>query len=303
MKHHFEEMQIGTLALFCQAAEQLSFSAAANAMGITPAAVSRAVARLEERLGVRLFVRTTRQIRLTDSGERYFRQCQLALQQLREAEREVTGAQSEPAGVLRISLPTPYSHYRVLPLLPEFRERYPRVSVQVHISYRNIDFADERYDIAIRGQSPADSSLIARQLEDAELIAVASPAYLARAGVPRTLDDLHHHECIQFELPSTGRKVPWTFSVDGKNTDMFTRGGFTCAEDMLGIVTLAKSGAGLIQTYRFTVAQDLADGTLVEVLPEYGGTSRPFILLYPHARHLSLRVRSLVDFLVQRLGT
>lgn len=303
MKRHFEEMQIGTLELFCQAAEQLSFSAAANFMGITPAAVSRSIARLEERLGVRLFVRTTRQIRLTESGERYFHQCQQALQQLREAEREVTGAQIEPAGVLRISLPTPYAHHRVLPLLPQFRQLYPRVSVQVHISNRNIDFADESYDIAIRGRSPQDSSLIARKLEDAELITVASPAYLARAGIPRTLDDLNHHECIQFELPSTGRKVPWTFSVDGKDTDIFTRGGFTCAEDVLGIVTLAKSGAGLIQTYRFILEQDVADGALVEVLPEYGGTSRPFILLYPHARHLSLRVRSLVDFLVQRLGT
>lgn len=303
MKRHFEEMQIGTLELFCQAAEQLSFSAAANIMGITPAAVSRSIARLEERLGVRLFVRTTRQIRLTESGERYFSQCQQALQQLREAEREVTGAQIEPAGVLRISLPTPYSHYRVLPLLPEFRQLYPRVSVQVHISNRNIDFADESYDIAIRGRSPADSSLIARKLEDAELITVASPAYLARAGIPKTLDDLNQHECIQFELPSTGRKVPWTFSIDGKDTDIFTSGGFTCAEDVLGIVTLARSGAGLIQTYRFILEQDVAEGTLVEVLPEYGGTSRPFILLYPHARHLSLRVRSLVDFLVQRLGT
>lgn len=303
MKRHFEEMQIGTLELFCQAAEQLSFSAAANFMGITPAAVSRSIARLEERLGVRLFVRTTRQIRLTESGERYFRQCQQALQQLREAEREVTGAQIEPAGVLRISLPTPYAHHRVLPLLPEFRQLYPRVSVQVHISNRNIDFADESYDIAIRGRSPQDSSLIARKLEDAELITVASPAYLARTGIPQTLGDLDHHECIQFELPSTGRKVPWTFSVDGKYIDIFTRGGFTCAEDVLGIVTLARSGAGLIQTYRFILEQDVADGTLVEVLPEYGGTSRPFILLYPHARHLSLRVRSLVDFLVQRLGT
>lgn len=303
MKRHFEEMQIGTLELFCQAAEQLSFSAAANFMGITPAAVSRSIARLEERLGVRLFVRTTRQIRLTESGELYFRQCQHALQQLREAEREVTGAQREPAGVLRISLPTPYAHHRVLPLLSEFRQLFPRVSVQVHISNRNIDFADESYDIAIRGRSPQDSSLIARKLEDAELITVASPAYLARAGMPKTLDDLNHHECIQFELPSTGRKVPWTFSVNGKDTDIFTRGSFTCAEDVLGIVTLARSGAGLIQTYRFILEQDVADGTLVEVLPEYGGTSRPFILLYPHARHLSLRVRSLVDFLVQRLGT
>jgi len=149
MKRSYEEMQLGTIELFCQAAELASFSAAANAMGITPAAVSRSIARLEERLGVRLFVRTTRQIRLTDSGQRYYQQCRQALLQLQEAEREVTGAQREPAGELRMSVPTPYAHHRILPLLAEFRRLYPRVSLQIHVSNRNIDFADESYDIAI----------------------------------------------------------------------------------------------------------------------------------------------------------
>lgn len=302
MKRNFEEMQLGSIELFCQAAELSSFTAAANVAGVTPAAVSRSIARLEERLGVRLFVRTTRQIRLTDGGRRYYEQCRQALLQLMEAEREVTGSQVAPAGPLRISVPTPYGHYRLLPLLPQFRRLYPDVTVEVHVSNRNIDFSEESYDIAIRGRAPVDSTLIARKLEDAELVLVAAPPYLKRAGTPASLDELHRYECIQFDLPSTGRKIPWQFRVEGKQVDVATTGGYTCAEDVLGIVTLARSGAGIVQTYRFIVARDIAEGGLVELLPQHGGTSRPFILLYPHARHLSLRVRTFVDFLTEKLS-
>ena len=301
MKRNFDDVLLGSIELFCFAAELGSFTAAAAAASVTPAAVSRSIARLEERLGVRLFVRTTRQIRLTDGGQRYFEQCRQALSQLTEAEREVTGGQVKPAGALRISAPTPFAHYRLLPLLGEFRALYPEVKLDIHVSNRNIDFADEGYDLAIRGRAPADSNLIARKLEDAELVLVASPAYLKRAGKPKSLDDLHQHECIQFELPSTGRQIPWTFKVDGVQLDLPTGGGLCCAEDVLGIVTLARSGAGLVQTYRYIVEQDLARGDLVELLPQHGGTSRPFILLYPHARHLSLRVRTFVDFLMAKL--
>jgi len=301
MKRYFDDVLLGSIELFCFAAELGSFTAAATAAGVTPAAVSRSIARLEERLGARLFVRTTRQIRLTDGGKLYFEQCRQALSQLTDAERQLSGSQGKPAGPLRISAPTPYAHYRLLPLLGEFRRLYPEVTVDIHVSNRNIDFADEGYDLAIRGRDPADSTLIARKLEDAELVLVASPAYLKRAGKPRSLDDLPRHECIQFELPSTGRRIPWLFTVDGKAAEVATSGGLCCAEDVLGIVTLARSGAGLTQTYRFIVEQDLARGDLMELLPRHGGTTRPFFLLYPHARHLSLRVRTFVDFLAAKL--
>jgi DNA-binding transcriptional LysR family regulator len=302
MKRNFDDMQLGSIELFCLAAEHASFTGAANIAGVTPAAVSRSIGRLEERLGVRLFVRTTRQIRLTEGGRTYFEQCRQALLQLVEAERAVTGGQAAPAGTLRISAPTPYAHYRLLPLLPQFRQLYPDVTVEVHVSNRNIDFAGESYDIAIRGRDPVDSSLIARKLEDAQLVLVAAPSYLKRAGTPASLDALQAHECIQFDLPSTGRKIPWPFRIDGKTVDVTTTGGYTCSEDVLGIVTLARSGAGIVQTYRFIVEQDLKNGTLVELLPQHGGTSRPFILLYPHARHLSLRVRTFVDFVMGKLS-
>lgn len=305
MQRNFDDVLLGSIELFCLAAEAGSFTSAANTAGVTPAAVSRSISRLEARLGVRLFVRTTRQIRLTDGGRIYFEQCREALTQLVDAERQVTGGQLKPAGLLRISVPTPYGHYRLLPLLPEFRQRYPDVQVEVHISNRNIDFAEEAYDLAIRGRAPAESNLIARKLEDAELVLVAAPSYLKRAGKPKSLEDLQKHECIQFELPSTGRRIPWIFhpngKAKGKAVDVVTSGGYSCAEDVLGIVTLARSGAGLVQTYRFIVEEDLRNGSLVELLPQFGGTSRPFILLYPHARHLSSRVRAFVDFLMDKL--
>jgi len=302
MKRNFDDILLGSIELFCLAAELGSFTAAAMSASVTPAAVSRSVSRLEERLGVRLFVRTTRQIRLTDGGRVYFEQCRQALSQLVDAEREVTGEQAAPAGLLRISMPTPFGHYRLLPLLPQFRALYPQVRIDVHLSNSNIDFADQGYDLAIRGRAPEDSNLIARKLEDAELVLVAAPSYLQRAPALQTLADLERHDCIQFERPSTGRRIPWTFMVDSKEADIVTDGGYCCSEDVLAVATLARSGAGLVQTYRFVVEQALQQGELVELLPQFGGSTRPFILLYPHARHLSLRVRTFVDFMVKRLS-
>ena len=301
MTRQFDDILLGSIELFCSTAELGSFTAAATAAGVTPAAVSRAISRLEARLDVRLFVRTTRTLHLTEAGREYHEQCRAALAQLVEAERMVTGRQSAPSGLLRISLPTPYGHYRVLPLLPEFTRRYPDVRIEFHLSNRNVDFGDEGFDLAIRGRAPADSTMIARQLEDAELVVVAAPAYLERAGTPDSLEALRGHNCIQFALPSNGRNIPWLFRDGGEDIELPTSGLYGCAEDILGAVTLARAGGGLFQTYRFIVDADLRAGRLVEVLPQYGGRSRPFCLIYPHARHVALRVRAFVDFLVEQL--
>jgi DNA-binding transcriptional LysR family regulator len=301
MSRQFDDILLGSIELFCSAAELGSFTAAATAAAVTPAAVSRAVSRLEARLGVRLFVRTTRTLNLTEAGREYFDQCRQALAQLVEAERAVTGRQSAPSGLLRISMPTPYGHYRVLPLLPAFTRRYPDVKVDFHLSNRNVDFGVEGFDLAIRGRAPADSTMIARALEDAELVVVAAPAYLKRAGTPATPDALRDHNCIQFALPSTGRNIPWLFKADGEDVELGTNGLYGCAEDILGAVTLARAGGGIFQTYRFIVDADLRAGDLVELLPAYGGRARPFCLIYPHNRHVALRVRAFVDFLVEHL--
>ena len=300
MTRHFDDVQLGSIELFCLAAETGSFTAAANLAGVTPAAVSRSVARLEERLGVRLFVRTTRQMRLTDSGRLYYQQCRQALTQLVDAEREVTGQQSQPSGLLRISVPTPYAHYRLLPKLPAFRRLFPDVQIDVHISNRNIDFADDGFDLAIRGKAPTDSGLIARTLEEAELVVVATPEYLREAGTPTSLEELAKHDCIQYQLPSSGRNLPWAFQRDGQWIELETSGNCACLDDYLGAVTLVKHGAGLMQTYRFTVQQALERGELCEVLSAFGGARRPFILLYPHARHVPQRVRAFIDFITRQ---
>jgi DNA-binding transcriptional LysR family regulator len=301
MTRQFDDILLGSIELFCSAAELGSFTAAATASAITPAAVSRAVSRLEARLNVRLFVRTTRTLHLTEAGREYFTQCRQALNQLVEAERLVTGRQSAPSGLLRISMPTPYAHYRVLPILPEFTAQYPEVKVEFHISNRNVDFGDEGFDLAIRGRAPADSTMISRKLEDAELVVVATPGYLKRAGTPHTLQDLAQHDCIQFALPSTGRNIPWLFREGEEEIDLPTDGLYGCAEDILGAVTLARAGGGVFQTYRFIVDEDLKAGRLVELLQDHGRRTRPFCLIYPHGRHVALRVRAFVDFLVEHL--
>jgi DNA-binding transcriptional LysR family regulator len=301
MNRQFDDILLGSIELFCLAAEVGSFTAAAHAAGVTPAAVSRSISRLEKRLGVRLFVRSTRSIRLTESGKSYFEECRAALGLLVEAERRATGEQVQPSGTLRISAPTTYGHHRLLPLLPLFRAKYPSIKLDVHISNRNIDFHEENFDLAIRFRSPPDSTMVARHLEDATLVVVASPAYLERAGTPSALADLQHHECVQFDLPSSGRPIPWLFNEDGKQREVALLGNYSCRGDVLAGVTLATAGAGLFQTYKFIVKHELADGSLIEVLQPFGGRSRPVSLVYPHGRLVPSRVRALIDFLIKEI--
>ena len=302
MNRHFEDVSLGSIELFCLTAELQGFTAAANAAGLTPAAVSRTVARLETRLGARLFVRTTRQIRLTDGGRAYYEQCKQALAQLADAERMLNGEQSAPSGTVHMSLPTSYGHHRVLPLLGAFRAQYPGIELALQLSNRNIDFTAEGYDLAVRARTQPDSGLIARKLEDAELVVVASPKYLRRRGTPKSLEALAEHECMLFTLPSTGQLVPWLLRHEGRDQEHMFPCALRCTDDMLGPVTLARHGAGIVQTYRFIVEQDLRDGSLKEILKGYAGASRPFSLLYPSNRHMPLRVRVLIDFLVKQLG-
>jgi DNA-binding transcriptional LysR family regulator len=300
MHRQFDDVVLGSIELFCLAAEAGSFTAAAKIAGVTPAAVSRSIARLEQRLGVRLFVRSTRNIRLTEAGKLYFEQSRAALDQLAEAERKLTGEQAQPSGVIRISAPTTYGHYRLLPLLPAFRAKYPLVKIEAHISNRNIDFYEENFDVAIRVRAQPDSTMVSRHLEDAELAVVASPAYLERAGLPRNLPDLERHECVQHILPSSGKQIAWLFNEDGREKEILSAGNYLCAEDALAGVSLAKAGAGLFQTYRFIVEKDLTEGGLVEVLQAFGGRSRPVSVIYPHGRLLPSRVRAFVDFLLEQ---
>ncbi len=302
MSSNFGDLKVRSIELFCLTAEHESFTSAASVAGLTPAAVSRVISRMELRLGVQLFVRTTRKVRLTESGKTYFLQCRQALGQLAEAERELTGTQKQAAGTVRLSLPTSYGHHRILPVLSDFQQLYPNVHLEIELSNRNVDFSAEEFDLAVRGRKSPDSSLVARKLEDANLVVIASPRYLDRAGVPTKISDLARHQCIQFLLPRTGQPVPWVFHQNGEEIEVATRGKVQFSADILGPATLARHGGGLLQTYQFIVEQDLTSGALVRVMTNFEGASRPFSLLYPSNRNVSHRVRVLIDFLLHRLS-
>lgn len=303
MTRQFSDLQLGSIELFCLTVQHGGFTAAAKAAGLTAAAVSRSVTRLEARLGVQLLMRTTRHVRLTDAGQRYHEQCRQALGQLIEAEREASGQQQKPSGQVRVSLPTSYGHHRVLPLLPAFARKYPAIELDLQLTNRNVDFTAEGFDLAVRARTPPDSGLVARKLEDAALVIVASPAYLRGRRKPRTAEDLQRHECLPFVQPNTGQPVPWLICQDGRIVDLAITGRLRCTDDILGPVTLVREGAGVLQTYRFLVEDDLREGRLVELLPEWSGASRPFSLLYSADRHKPLRVRVLIEYLVAKLST
>ncbi len=292
--------QLTTIALFCKSAELGSFSNAAQAMGLTPAAVSRGVGRLEDRLGIKLFRRTTRSMSLTDDGRLYFEQCRAAIAQIDDAEKNITGQRGEVRGLLRISAPSTYAHYRLLPRLALFKSRYPLIELDINIANRNIDFVEDGYDVAIRLGEPPDSQLIARKLEDARTGIYASAAYLAKHGIPETLGQLKNkraHTLIPFVLPSTGKILPWIFMQGGQQTELLPHSTVQVSEGPTGCVVLARSGMGLVQTFDWIA--NSYPGELTEVLKEFSGATRPFYLLYPQNRHLSVKVRALVDFLIQ----
>lgn len=299
MSHALDDLMLGSLELFCLAAECGSFVAAAQRAGLTPAAVSRSVARLEARLGTRLFARSTRRIRLTEAGQLYHLECRHALARLRDAERRLGGAQQEASGTVRISLPTALGHRRVLPRLADLRQRWPQLQLDLHLDNRNVDFIAEGFDLAIRGREPPDSGLVARRLLDDPLVVVATPDYLKRCGQPQQLDDLHTHDCIQFVLPSSGQRVPWQFRVQDRDLDLPTQGGLCCSGDVQAQVGLARAGAGLAQVSRHMAEAELERGELIEVLQAFSGRSRAFSLLYPADRHMPQRVRVVVDFLLE----
>ena len=302
MTRTFQGIQLGSIEVFLRAAETQSFSGAATALGLTAPAVSRSIARLEARLGVTLFARTTRQVALTDDGRMYFEQCRMALAQIADAESALSGHRVEAAGHLRISAPTTYAHHRLLPLLTKFRQRYPNVTVDVNVSNRNIDFVEDGYDLAIRLGTPADNRLVARKLEDATLGIFAAPAYLKARSTPRAIGDLKKHDLISFQNPNTGRAMPWLLRTGEAVEEYSVKGGMTCSDDVLGCVTLARSGGGLCQIYHFVAVEDVRRGDLVEVLKSLARASRPFSILYPQNRHLSAKVRALVEFLRAEIG-
>ena len=296
MSRRFDHL--GDVETFVTVVDKGSMTAAAVALATTPSVLSRAITRLEARLGVQLLRRTTRRLSLTEPGQRYLEQARAAFTLIDDAERSVQGAgDGELSGRVRLSVPTTYGHHRLPAALQRFRQQYPKVRIELGITNRNVDLVAEGYDLAIRLGPLPDSGLVARQLEDAPLCLVAAPDYLSRAGTPQTLGALARHACIPFVMPSTGRVAPWVFMEDGREVDWTPPADLQVAEDVLGVVSLAAHGMGICQTYDF-IAQDLLrQGRLVEVLAHARGRSRPFSLIFAPHRSLSAASRALIDFL------
>ncbi|BBH32232.1 MULTISPECIES: LysR family transcriptional regulator [Pseudomonas] len=283
---------------FVTVVEKGTLSAGAVTLGTTPSVLSRAISRLEARLGVQLLRRTTRRLNLTDAGALYLEQSRSAFALIDDAERRIQGQDGVLSGRVRLSVPTTYGHYRLPSLLSRFGQAFPQVRVELSITNRNVDLVAEGYDLAIRLGPLPDSGLVGRKLEDARLCLVAAPQYLERAGTPRHLDELATHACLPFVMPSSGRIAPWLFRINHEDREWLPAGNVQVSDDVLGIVSLAQAGMGICQTYDFIVRERIARGELVALLEDVGGRSRPFSIIYPPHRQLPAAARALIDFLI-----
>ena len=295
MSRHYDHL--ADVEALATAVDRGSLTAAATALGTTPSAISRAIARLETRLGVQLLRRTTRRLGLTDAGRLYLEQSRAAFALIDDAERAIQGQGGELGGSVRLSVPTTYGHYRLPAKLQTFAQRHPRVRIELSIANRNVDLIAEGYDLAIRLGDLPDSGLVARKLEDAATCLVAAPGYLQRAGVPQRIDDLAQHLCLSFLMPSTGRPFAWVLHEDGHDRDWTPNGQMRVSDDPIGMVSLAEQGMGICQSYDFIVGERLRAGRLVEVLPQSRGRTRAFSLIYAPHRQLSAAARALIDTL------
>jgi len=293
---------LADVEVFVTVVEKGSLSAGAVSLATTPSVVSRAISRLETRLGVQLLRRTTRRLSLTDAGLLYLEQSRTAFSLIDDAERAILGQEGTLSGRVRLSVPTTYGHYRLPALLSRFNRQYPQVRIELSISNRNVDLVAEGYDLAIRLGPLPDSGLIGRKLEDANLCVVASPDYLQRAGIPRSVDELAGHACLSFVMPSTGRVGPWLFREHGVDRDWIPQANVQLSDDVLGTVSLAEHGMGICQTYDFIVRERIKSARLIPLLEQAGGRSRPFSVIYPPHRQLSAASRALIDFLTQEVA-
>ena len=294
--------RFSTVALFCKAAETLNFSTAAEQAGTTPSAISKAVRRLENQLGVKLFERTTRAMRLTEEGRDYHETCRKALQSIEQAGLALAQGRRKPQGTLRVSLPASYGILDIVPRIPQYVERHGHeVKVMVSLTNSIAQFVNESCDIAIRIGRVADSRVVARTLREAHYCVVAAPAYLREHGTPRKPDDLRSHRAIQLMLPDTGRPLPWQFLEGAQPRDVAVPTSLV-VDHPLAALTAAVAGGGIACLLDFTVAAELRAGRLVEVLRAFRPATVPLSVVYPSRRHLPAKVRTFVDFLVEVEG-
>lgn len=283
--------------VFVRVVEDGGFSAAARVLRLTPSAISKQIARLEDRLGVRLINRTTRRLGLTDEGRSFYERCVGILSDIAEAEDSLISSSDKPRGKLHINTGVAFGRNQINPLVPAFLERYPEIDLDITMTDSLSDLVEEGIDVAIRFGFLQDSTLVARHLADSRRAICASPEYLEKFGVPETPQDLVNHNCLAFShLPHLNE---WIFKApDGEFT--FRAKGNFMANNGEAIHEMAVSGLGISRMAEFMVTPDVKSGRLVRVLQDYyRDIEVPIHAIYPTKRHLSAKVRAFVDYLVE----
>lgn len=271
-------------------------------LNLTSSAVSKSVARLETRLGVVLFERTTRSLKLTDAGRAFYETCTRILAELAEAEAVLAAQKREPVGTVRVALPASFGRLCVVPVLLRFSARYPDVRPHLLFADRFVDLADERIDLAVRIGGPPDlpSSLSRRFLGRERLIFCASPAYLEKSGVPKTIDDLQEHTCVVYGRPD-GTQSPWAYAMaDGQVGQCVVRPHIV-AGDAEAQLAFVRAGFGIAQLATWLVRDDLEAGRLVNIFHGAATDGLPLSLLWPVARQLTPKVHALAEMLEAHL--
>ena len=287
---------LGALNVFVQAAEARSFTVAGQQLRVSSSAVGKAIARLEDRLGVRLFHRSTRTITLTPEGALFLDRCRRILNEVEAAEMEVAQAQEAPRGKLRVSLPL--VAMLMVPAVTAFMRAYPEVELDIDFSDRLVDVIEEGFDVVLRAGEINDSRLMNRMVGTFRLLLVASPDYLDRRGTPNTPDELLSHACLHHRYATSGKLEPWP--IDGGHHSL--RLPMTAVANTIEpLIQMAEQGLGIACLPDLAIRHQLGAGTLVPLLDEYTQHSGPFRLLWPSSRHLSPKLRVFVDFMATNL--
>jgi DNA-binding transcriptional LysR family regulator len=285
---------------FAAVAAKGSLTAAAQAEGVAPAVIGRRIDALEERLGVKLLVRTTRRLTLTHEGSAFLEDCQRILADIANAEASVSAGGVKASGHLRITAPAGFGRRHVAPLVPKFLSLHPDVSLSLNLSDRVVDIVNEGFDSAVRVGDLPDSSLVSVRLADNRRLCVAAPSYLKRAGTPRQPAELMRHECLLLSSDASQTRG-WAFKVDGEVTHLRPAGRLDCSDGQV-LHAWCLQGLGLAWRSTWEVEEQIAAGELQEVLAEFAAPPNGIYAVVPQRRHLPLRVRLWIDFLKHSFG-
>jgi len=285
---------------FVAVAAKGSLTAAAGAEGIAPAVVGRRIDALEERLGVKLLLRTTRRITLTHEGSAFLEDCQRLLADLANAEASVSEGGVKASGYLRITAPAGFGRRHVAPLVPGFVAQHPDVNVSLNLSDRLVDIVNEGFDCAVRVGDMPDSRLVSVRLADNRRLCVATPQYLAGAGMPKHPNDLARHDCLTLSSDASQTRG-WAFTVDGKVVHLRLHGKLDCSDGQV-LHDWCLAGLGIAWRSTWEVESQIAAGSLVSVLDDFAAPPNGIYAVFTQRKHLPLRVRLWVDYLKQRYG-